>query len=101
MVTSSLLKYSIALLLQISYILLKNKQQTSQFSPKFLPALPMNTNKYTAQYTTEKQNITEISAGKQEGSHRSISSAHEYRKTAGQTTSIDPSCIKHPAIAIA
>jgi hypothetical protein len=67
MVTSSLLKYSIALLLQISYILLKNKQQTSQFSPKFLPALPMNTNKYTAPYTTQKQNITEMDIGRQAG----------------------------------
>ena len=41
------------------------------------------------------------SAGKQEGSQRSNSSAQEYRNTAGQTTSIDPSSTKHPAIAIA
>lgn len=43
-----------------------------------------------------------ISAGKQKGSQRSSSSAQENRKTAGQTTSIEPSSsIKQLAIAIA
>jgi hypothetical protein len=42
-----------------------------------------------------------ISAGKQKGSQRSNSSAHEKRKIAGQTTSVEPSFMKQDAIAIA
>lgn len=41
-----------------------------------------------------------ISVGKQ-GSQRSNSSAHEYRKIAGQTTRIEPSSMKQHAIAMA
>lgn len=42
-----------------------------------------------------------ISAGKQKGSQRSNSSAHEKRKIAGHTTSVEPSFMKQDAIAIA
>lgn len=42
-----------------------------------------------------------ISAGKQKGSQRSNSSAHERRKIAGHTTSIEPALMKQAAIAIA
>lgn len=42
-----------------------------------------------------------ISFGRKVGSQCSNSSAHEYRKTAGQTTNIGPSSWKQHAIAIA
>lgn len=42
-----------------------------------------------------------ISEGKQNGSQRSNSSAHESLKIAGHTISIGPSLMKQPAIAIA
>lgn len=42
-----------------------------------------------------------MSEGKRNGNQRSNSSAHEKRKTAGQTTSMEPSVMKQPAMAMA
>lgn len=42
-----------------------------------------------------------MSEGKQVGSQRSNSSAQAYRKIAGQTTRVEPSFKKQPAIAMA
>lgn len=42
-----------------------------------------------------------MSEGKQHGNQRSNSSAHEKRKTAGQTISMEPSPMKQPAMAMA